>query len=412
VRRSRTPVLAAACALAVVLAACGGDDADTASETTAATTAAPTSAASTTTAAPTTAAPTTAAATTAAPTTAATTLAAPDELGPYAVGLRTIQVESNGRTVPVDVWYPAPPGTTGAPARYTFLPEIYLDSEAAVAEAPLAADGPFPLVVYSHGSGGLRYISASATELLASHGFVVVAPDHVGNTAADVLLGSPTSFEQNAVNRTSDVTAVIDRILAEAATAGSPFEGAVDGEDIGLVGHSAGGATAFLTQTGVSVAEGTVPPEERIDALVLWAPATGRFTPEELAEIDVPVLYLGGTQDDVTPIDPNITVPWAAAPGRPAFRVDLTDAGHQSFTDVCRIQESFAQQPSIPPPLVDAVDGYAEDACVAGLMPIDRAHQLINRFTVSFFQSEVAGNERYGELLTADGDDHTVDAQL
>lgn len=53
----------------------------------------------------------------------------------------------------------------------------------------MAAPGPFPLVVYSHGNGGLRYVSAFLTEHLASHGFIVVAPDHVGNTAIDSFAG-------------------------------------------------------------------------------------------------------------------------------------------------------------------------------------------------------------------------------
>ncbi len=52
-----------------------------------------------------------------------------------------------------------------------------------VVRRPPAA-GDFPLVIYSHGNGGLRYVSAFLTEHLASHGFVVMAPDHTGNTAS------------------------------------------------------------------------------------------------------------------------------------------------------------------------------------------------------------------------------------
>jgi predicted dienelactone hydrolase len=272
--------------------------------------------------------------------------------------------------------------------------------------------GPFPLVIYSHGSGGLRYISASLTELIASHGFVVAAPDHVGNTAADTLLGTPVGFEQNAVNRLSDVTGTIDRMLAESTTAGSPFNGTIDGERIGIIGHSAGGATALVSPSGVATSAGTVPADDRIDAIVTWAPAAGRLAPEQLAAVQVPVLYIGGTKDDVTPIDPNIVLPWDTVTSRPAYRVDLTDAGHQSFTDVCRIQDYFAQSPSIPAPLVEAVDGYAEDACPDGFMPIDRAHQLIDRYTVSFLLSQLAGSDAYLPLLTtADGSDVAVQSK-
>ena len=52
---------------------------------------------------------------------------------------------------------------------------------------PCRTKGPFPLVVYSHGSGGQRYVSAFLTEALAARGFVVAAADHTGNTALDVF---------------------------------------------------------------------------------------------------------------------------------------------------------------------------------------------------------------------------------
>ena len=49
--------------------------------------------------------------------------------------------------------------------------------------------GPFPVVIYSHGSGGLRYIASDYTEAIASYRYIVVAPDHTGNTAVDRLVG-------------------------------------------------------------------------------------------------------------------------------------------------------------------------------------------------------------------------------
>ena len=61
--------------------------------------------------------------------------------------------------------------------------------------AEIATDGPFPLVVYSHGSGGIRYLASYYTEAIASHGYVVAAPDHTGNTAADRLLGAEADFD-------------------------------------------------------------------------------------------------------------------------------------------------------------------------------------------------------------------------
>lgn len=48
----------------------------------------------------------------------------------------------------------------------------------------------FPLIVYSHGNNGSRYIDSVYTGALASQGYIVVAPDHPGNTALDLLAGA------------------------------------------------------------------------------------------------------------------------------------------------------------------------------------------------------------------------------
>ena len=78
--------------------------------------------------------------------------------------------------------------------------------------------------------------------------------------------------------------------------------------------------------------------------------------------------------------------------------MDITDAGHQSFTDVCSYQELL---PSLDAPqlLIDAVDEYAEEGCVEELLPIDEAHDLINRNSVAFLLAYVAGESDYEAFL-------------
>ena len=44
-----------------------------------------------------------------------------------------------------------------------------------------------PLLVFSHGNSGYRQQSTFLTTHLASWGFVVAAPDHVGNTFGEML---------------------------------------------------------------------------------------------------------------------------------------------------------------------------------------------------------------------------------
>ena len=121
----------------------------------------------------------------------ATEVAAPTDFtepGPYAVGYETVTLTDparDGRELTVDLWYPsdAEVEPDAERATYDFIPGIAAPSEQAVAGIAPSDDGPFPVVGYSHGNNGVRFISAFLTEQLASHGFVVAAADHAGNTA-------------------------------------------------------------------------------------------------------------------------------------------------------------------------------------------------------------------------------------
>ena len=327
-------------------------------------------------------------------------LAPPDEPGPYGVGRQVIEIEDSERDRPLvaDVWYPTDPDATGDPSVYSFLPGIEFDSDTALADVPVSGEGPFPLVVYSHGSGGLRYVASFFTELLASHGFVVASVDHVGNTAVELVTGDEPERAQVSLDRVLDVQFLIDEMLAASQRSGDAFEGAVDPERVGVSGHSYGGFTTFASVSGFSNDLGEAPADDRIDALVAMAPASELNPVEDLEAVDVPTLLVSGTEDVTTPIDPDTERAWDSISGRPLWRVDITDAGHQSFTDVCDYQELL---PTLDAPelLVDAVDEFAEEGCADELVPIDEAHRLINRASVAFLLAYVAGESGYTSYL-------------
>lgn len=327
-------------------------------------------------------------------------LAPPDEPGPFGVGRSTLQLDDTDRQRPLvaDVWYPTEPDATGEPSVYQFIPGIEFASDTALADVPVSAEGPFPLVVYSHGSGGLRYIATFFTELLASHGFVVAAVDHVGNTAVELITGGDADRDRVAVDRVLDVQFLIDEMLGRSDAPDGLFTGTVDAERIGVTGHSFGGFTAFASVAGHTNPAGTAPGDDRVDALVAMAPASGLNSTEELGAVDVPTLLVSGTKDVTTPIDPDTETAWDNITGRPLWRVDITDGGHQSFTDVCDYQVLL---PTLDAPqlLIDTVDDYAEEGCVGNLIPIDDAHELINRNSVAFLLAFVAGEVDYEAFL-------------
>ena len=338
-----------------------------------------------------------------------TKVVAPEAVGPYKVGRRTISMNdtARGRVLDVDIWYPVNQETTGTPTRYSFLasmlPTLFFDSTVALDSPPIQPGEQFPMVVYSHGSGGFRWVAAYFTEVLASHGFVVVAADHGGNTAVDGFLKTQTARDQTAVNRVGDVRFVVDQMLAMNAEDGGPFLGSIDEEKIGISGHSFGGFTAIAARTGFSNSLGTVPPDPRIKAVALMAPATELLDEDRLKALDVPTLTITGTKDITTSIDDNVERLWELGMARPFYRIDLQDAAHQTFTDVCFYQQELPKIEAVPQALTDLVAEKATEACAPGLLDVPKGQAIANTFIVSFFETELAGTTDYETVLTAEG---------
>jgi predicted dienelactone hydrolase len=319
----------------------------------------------------------------------------PGALGPWAVGRDTFQVvdpSRDDRTLTVDVWYPVDDADAAGPPSAYDLIFAAIESEVAFdAPAPSAA-GPFPLLVFSHGNDGIRFQSFFLMEHLASHGFVVAAPDHAGNTALDILIPG-TPFETR--DRPLDVSLVITRMLERNAAPGDAFEGRVDPARIGVAGHSFGGFTTLAVGAGFE----DVPPDPRVRALMPMSPVSTAFSQAALAGIGVPVLLVGGTADTTTPIDPQTEYAWASLTVRPRYRVDVLEAGHNSFTDICQIGDALLDA-GLPPNLLGFLLGNLEEGCAPDLIDVERAHELTNLYATAYLKRDLAGDPRYARYLT------------
>ena len=184
----------------------------------------------------------------------------PPVRGDSPVGVRTLELTDpgrGGRTLPVELWYPAASSYRGQDAdpttrdRFVIAPGLPEREQAAVRDAA-PADGVFPLVLFSHGATSHRRSSTALTTHLASHGFVVASGDHVGNTlgdmVADLTAGSGTHArrlvdpDRSATDRPLDAILILDAILGGVDPA---IRAIVDPERIGTCGVSFGGWTAL-----------------------------------------------------------------------------------------------------------------------------------------------------------------------
>ena len=169
----------------------------------------------------------------------------PDVPGAFDVGRTTLYFEdSRGKSLVADVWYPA--AVVEGERLSVYQPTQYTGLSYQDAAVDLTY-GPHPLVAFSHGYISIRFQSFYLMEHLASHGFVVVAPDHNFNTLFDL---NPEMDVPMMLERPDDVRFTVDHILALADQPGR-FQGALRGGHYAALGHSFGAVTTMQLGGGV-----------------------------------------------------------------------------------------------------------------------------------------------------------------
>lgn len=148
-------------------------------------------------------------------------------------GFDRLVVEAPHRPAPLaaSVWYPAGGETYRMPVGDNAL----FVGETVQMGAPVA-EGVFPLVLLSHGSGGRADAFAWLAASLARKGVMVLAVDHPGSMTGD----SSPRRSLRLHERTADVSRALDQLLADPA-----FAGHVDPGRISVLGFSLGGGTAL-----------------------------------------------------------------------------------------------------------------------------------------------------------------------
>ncbi len=157
------------------------------------------------------------------------------------------------------------------------------------------ANGPYPLIVYSHGFSSTRDGGAYLAEQLASLGYVVVAVNYpLTHFEAP---GGPNP--RDVVNQPGDISFLIDSLLQQSATSGDPLEGMIDETRIGATGISLGGMTTALVSFHPELRD------PRIGAALSIAGPTAIFKKAFFENADLPFLMLAGDIDALVPYPSN-----------------------------------------------------------------------------------------------------------
>jgi predicted dienelactone hydrolase len=104
--------------------------------------------------------------------------------------------------------------------------------------ASVIVPGPFPLIVFSLGTGASNLAHHDSMAALARAGFEAASVEHARDNYRD---DSAFGTDVQLIGRPHHIVALIDAILAHPA-----FGPLIDRAQIGMASHSAGGATALL----------------------------------------------------------------------------------------------------------------------------------------------------------------------
>ena len=337
--------------------------------------------------------------------------------GPHAVGHQRTQFTytalgtDSDRTLPVEIWYPAVDGGE-APPVYGIAGLVQIPDPDVLSGAEVEA-GSYPVALYSHGSGGVGALAYPYARLLASHGWIVVAPDHLGNTALDALNG--IDFVRVAIDRPVDVTATLDAL--ESGPLADAVAGAALVEQTVLFGHSFGGYTVFaapgvaIDAAGLGCAPGSADPDcaplqdaavserfltptldTRIRAIVPQAPALVQaFEASDLAELPVPMLLMSAQRDQTIGDANNAKVAWDLRSDAEDRWLRLPDGGHYSFITVCD---------DIPAEVIAAfVSGAEQDGCGGDFTPVADIVPVLASYTLGFAELHGRGDTTFAPLF-------------
>jgi len=279
---------------------------------------------------------------------------------------------------------------------------------------------PAPIIIISHGVGGTRFSFDYLAQHLASHGFLVVIPEHTGSnakTVIDFFRGLTDPAPQEAIDRPWDVTFLLN-LLEQYSQLSPAWRSRLNFEQIGVLGQSFGGYTALAlggaTVNFEKLDEACLKPEPnnqslnislllqcntnlvfrqayilrdpRVKAIVAMNPFTSHIFGETgLANLQVPTLVVASGDDFITPAGIEQLYPFTWLGRQPRYLAVFERGTHFSAISLSETQGGVFPLPSSllgPDPRI--------------------AHRYIEGLSVAFFGTYLQQNAFAPLYLQAD----------
>ncbi|MCP4020912.1 MAG: hypothetical protein GY729_03640 [Desulfobacteraceae bacterium] len=309
--------------------------------------------------------------------------------GKFEVGTKEMVYtdEQRQRQIKIAVWYPTMESSKQVK---------YLAFKGLAKKDAAISKGKFPLLIVSHGTGSHRFAQYYMSEFLAANGFMVVSIEHTHDNAFD---DKDSRTAANLWNRPKDVTFVLDTIMED-----TKFKNSIDEDKIGMIGHSAGGYTAFVIAGAVPnpgrladycsthpeddymcfkfedeknsdylSKDLTTLQDKRVRAVFVMAPALGQaFGKPEMEKVNISVFLVVSGKDEILPEPYNTKQYKKSLPKAPQYH-EFPEAGHFVYLPEC-------------PMLVKVI---AMQACRDVGTPRAQIHPHLKRMSLAFFKANL-----------------------
>lgn len=300
------------------------------------------------------------------------------------------------------------------------IPDIVLHDDARNRDVVMSIDypissGSYPLIILSpaYGATNRHYVGLGAH--WASQGYIVARLAHSGERLATDENGSEVLPKLTAADwreRVRDVTFVLDS-TSRLVRQYPELAGKIDTTKIGVAGHSYGAFIAMLLGGVKTFPGATSYADPRVKAIFAMSPQgpsdSVGLTKESFASLNVPALFMIGTQDagtsDTQPTEWRRQA-FELAPAGDKWLAVIEGATHRTFAGV-RDQLAGAPDPTFQPTMTGTRDPYGRQTTdprrpnresAAGMYEHNR-FAAVRSISLAFWDAYLRGDSKGREAL-------------